>query len=115
MCGILIPQAACGNDCLRQGLAAARVYGRPPSQLGVPPPRKIPCPPDRQAVLPRHLLSRSAGRPLPTGGPRLPMFHPNETIRYADGKRCDMKLLSWNIQWGRGMDGRVDLARILRT
>jgi endonuclease/exonuclease/phosphatase family metal-dependent hydrolase len=26
-----------------------------------------------------------------------------------------MKLLSWNIQWGRGMDGRVDLARILRT
>ncbi|MHB1214204.1 MAG: endonuclease/exonuclease/phosphatase family protein [Thiobacillus sp.] len=26
-----------------------------------------------------------------------------------------MKLLSWNIQWGRGMDGRVDLARTLRT
>ena len=26
-----------------------------------------------------------------------------------------MKLLSWNIQWGRGMDGRVDLTRILRT
>ncbi len=26
-----------------------------------------------------------------------------------------MKLLSWNIQWGRGMDGRVDLARIMRT
>ncbi|SFE28826.1 endonuclease/exonuclease/phosphatase family protein [Nitrosomonas sp. Nm166] len=26
-----------------------------------------------------------------------------------------MKLLSWNIQWGRGMDGRVDLSRILRT
>lgn len=26
-----------------------------------------------------------------------------------------MKLLSWNIQWGRGMDGRVDLARILQT
>jgi endonuclease/exonuclease/phosphatase family metal-dependent hydrolase len=26
-----------------------------------------------------------------------------------------MKLLSWNIQWGRGRDGRVDLARILRT
>jgi len=26
-----------------------------------------------------------------------------------------MKLLSWNIQWGRGLDGRVDLARILRT
>ena len=26
-----------------------------------------------------------------------------------------MKLLSWNIQWGRGMDGRVDLQRILRT
>lgn len=26
-----------------------------------------------------------------------------------------MKLLSWNIQWGRGIDGRVDLARILRT
>lgn len=23
-----------------------------------------------------------------------------------------MKLLSWNIQWGRGLDGRVDLARI---
>jgi len=26
-----------------------------------------------------------------------------------------MKLLSWNIQWGRGLDGEVDLARILRT
>lgn len=26
-----------------------------------------------------------------------------------------MKLLSWNIQWGRGMDGRVDLARIVET
>ena len=26
-----------------------------------------------------------------------------------------MKLLSWNIQWGRGMDGRVDLGRILTT
>lgn len=25
-----------------------------------------------------------------------------------------MKLLSWNIQWGRGMDGRVDLARVAR-
>lgn len=26
-----------------------------------------------------------------------------------------MRLLSWNIQWGRGMDGRVDLARIAAT
>ncbi|SES82496.1 Metal-dependent hydrolase, endonuclease/exonuclease/phosphatase family [Nitrosomonas marina] len=26
-----------------------------------------------------------------------------------------MKLLSWNIQWGRGMDGRVDLQRIVET
>lgn len=26
-----------------------------------------------------------------------------------------MKLLTWNIQWGRGMDGRVDLVRILQT
>lgn len=26
-----------------------------------------------------------------------------------------MKLLSWNIQWGRGMDGIVDLSRILTT
>ena len=26
-----------------------------------------------------------------------------------------MKLLTWNIQWGRGMDGRVDLARIAGT
>jgi len=25
-----------------------------------------------------------------------------------------MKLLSWNIQWGRGMDGCVDLARVVR-
>ena len=25
-----------------------------------------------------------------------------------------MKLISWNIQWGRGIDGRVDLARIVR-
>jgi len=24
-----------------------------------------------------------------------------------------MKLISWNIQWGRGMDGRVDLTRIV--
>lgn len=26
-----------------------------------------------------------------------------------------MRLLSWNIQWGRGLDGRVDLARIRDT
>jgi len=26
-----------------------------------------------------------------------------------------MKLLSWNIQWGRGMDERVDLPRTLQT
>jgi endonuclease/exonuclease/phosphatase family metal-dependent hydrolase len=26
-----------------------------------------------------------------------------------------MKLVTWNIQWGRGLDGRVDLARIVRT
>jgi len=26
-----------------------------------------------------------------------------------------MKLLTWNIQWGRGLDGRVDLARIIET
>lgn len=26
-----------------------------------------------------------------------------------------MRLLSWNIQWGRGMDGRVDLPRIAAT
>ena len=26
-----------------------------------------------------------------------------------------MRLLSWNIQWGRGLDGVVDLARIART
>jgi endonuclease/exonuclease/phosphatase family metal-dependent hydrolase len=26
-----------------------------------------------------------------------------------------MKLLTWNIQWGCGIDGRVDLARIVRT
>ena len=26
-----------------------------------------------------------------------------------------MRLLSWNIQWGRGIDGRVGLGRILRT
>ncbi|MEW6413794.1 MAG: endonuclease/exonuclease/phosphatase family protein [Pseudomonadota bacterium] len=26
-----------------------------------------------------------------------------------------MKLLTWNIQWGRGMDGRVDLARSVDT
>ena len=26
-----------------------------------------------------------------------------------------MKLLSWNIQWGRGMDGQVNISRILRT
>ncbi len=26
-----------------------------------------------------------------------------------------MKLASWNIQWGRGLDGRVDLARIADT
>jgi len=30
--------------------------------------------------------------------------------RHCRGAR--VKLLSWNIQWGRGMDGRVDLARI---
>ena len=26
-----------------------------------------------------------------------------------------MKLITWNIQWGRGLDGRVDLGRIART
>ena len=26
-----------------------------------------------------------------------------------------MKLVTWNIQWGRGIDGRVDLARIVDT
>jgi endonuclease/exonuclease/phosphatase family metal-dependent hydrolase len=26
-----------------------------------------------------------------------------------------MKLITWNIQWGRGVDGRVDLDRIVRT
>lgn len=26
-----------------------------------------------------------------------------------------MKLITWNIQWGRGIDGRVDLGRIIRT
>jgi endonuclease/exonuclease/phosphatase family metal-dependent hydrolase len=26
-----------------------------------------------------------------------------------------VKLITWNIQWGRGIDGRVDLGRIVRT
>jgi endonuclease/exonuclease/phosphatase family metal-dependent hydrolase len=26
-----------------------------------------------------------------------------------------MKLITWNLQWGRGIDGRVDLARIVKT
>ena len=26
-----------------------------------------------------------------------------------------MKLITWNIQWGRGVDGRVDLARVVDT
>ncbi len=26
-----------------------------------------------------------------------------------------MRLLSWNIQWGRGLDGQVNISRILRT
>jgi endonuclease/exonuclease/phosphatase family metal-dependent hydrolase len=26
-----------------------------------------------------------------------------------------MKLVTWNIQWGCGLDGRVDLARIVAT
>jgi len=26
-----------------------------------------------------------------------------------------MKLVTWNLQWGRGIDGRVDLARIVKT
>jgi len=26
-----------------------------------------------------------------------------------------LKLITWNIQWGRGLDGRVDLARIVST
>ena len=32
----------------------------------------------------------------------------------SDG-RLAMKLITWNIQWGRGVDGRVDLERIVRT
>jgi endonuclease/exonuclease/phosphatase family metal-dependent hydrolase len=41
---------------------------------------------------------------------------------HDDGKRFGqvaggraMRLLTWNIQWGRGMDGRVDIARIIDT
>ncbi len=26
-----------------------------------------------------------------------------------------LNLISWNIQWGRGMDGEVDLVRIVDT
>src|ERR1043165_6222540 len=26
-----------------------------------------------------------------------------------------VKLVTWNIQWGRGLDGRVDLSRIVRV
>lgn len=26
-----------------------------------------------------------------------------------------MELITWNIQWGRGADGKVDLARIVDT
>ena len=26
-----------------------------------------------------------------------------------------MELVTWNIQWGLGLDGRVDLARIVKT
>jgi endonuclease/exonuclease/phosphatase family metal-dependent hydrolase len=26
-----------------------------------------------------------------------------------------LSLITWNIQWGRGCDGRVDLQRIIRT
>lgn len=26
-----------------------------------------------------------------------------------------LKLITWNLQWGRGIDGRVDLARIVKT
>jgi endonuclease/exonuclease/phosphatase family metal-dependent hydrolase len=26
-----------------------------------------------------------------------------------------LKLITWNIQWGLGIDGRVDLERIVRT
>jgi endonuclease/exonuclease/phosphatase family metal-dependent hydrolase len=29
------------------------------------------------------------------------------------GDNLRMKLITWNIQWGRGLDGRVDLARIV--
>jgi endonuclease/exonuclease/phosphatase family metal-dependent hydrolase len=34
-------------------------------------------------------------------------------LRWIKGvfEGADMRLLSWNIQWGRGMDGRVDLER----
>src|ERR1700730_4562857 len=50
-------------------------------------------------------------------------------LRYAQAYRPDaaalnwehsfkrenvMRLVNWNIQWGRGVDGRVDLARIVR-
>jgi endonuclease/exonuclease/phosphatase family metal-dependent hydrolase len=33
----------------------------------------------------------------------------------AEIEETNMKLLSWNIQWGRGLDGEVDLPRILRA
>ncbi len=33
--------------------------------------------------------------------------------RQDEGERKPMQLITWNIQWGRGADGRVDLARIV--
>jgi len=38
-----------------------------------------------------------------------------QTIRLSSPWRRDLKLITWNIQWGRGLDGRVDLSRIVST
>jgi endonuclease/exonuclease/phosphatase family metal-dependent hydrolase len=35
--------------------------------------------------------------------------------RRTEDRKARMKLVTWNIQWGRGVDGRVDLERIVAT
>ncbi|HET9469662.1 MAG TPA: endonuclease/exonuclease/phosphatase family protein [Usitatibacter sp.] len=36
-------------------------------------------------------------------------------VAYVDAPEPGMKLITWNIQWGLGLDGRVDLPRIVAT
>src|SRR5512142_1619409 len=61
----------------------------------------------------REVDSRSMGRIL--RGNDVPSMRVDSGKIGAKRRRIGMKLVTWNIQWGLGLDARVDLARIVST